>query len=59
MSLTAMTQTSVAKEHQQGVFSAQTDTVERITGHPPQSLRTFVRAHREAFGAQPRVQAHA
>ncbi len=50
---------SVAKEHQQGVFSVQTDTAEKLSGQPPQSLRAFVRAHREAFSARPRMQAHA
>jgi uncharacterized protein YbjT (DUF2867 family) len=50
--------TSVAKEHQQGVFNVQTETVERLSGQPPQSLRAFVRAHRAAFGSRPRVQTH-
>lgn len=51
--------TSVANEHQQGVFSVRMDTVEKLSGQPSQSLRAFVRAHREAFTARPRVQAHA
>ncbi len=40
---------AVADDHKSGVFSAQTDVVERIGGQPPQSLEEFVREHRESF----------
>lgn len=40
---------AVADDHKQGVFSAQTDVVERIGGQAPQSLEAFVREHRESF----------
>jgi NAD(P)H dehydrogenase (quinone) len=33
----------VAIDHQEGVFDQQTDTVETLTGSPPQSLRDFVK----------------
>ncbi len=39
----------VAQDHKDGVFDVRTDTVERVTGAPAQSLASFVRAHREAF----------
>ena len=39
----------VAPDHQNGVFSAQTDVVERIGDQAPQSLADFVRANRAAF----------
>jgi len=42
---------AVAQDHQNGIFSAQTDAVERISGQPPQSLAQFVRSHRAAFSA--------
>ncbi|MFQ5883440.1 MAG: NmrA family NAD(P)-binding protein [Candidatus Methylomirabilales bacterium] len=41
----------VAQDHQDGVFSAKTDIVERIGGRPPQSLQDFIRANAKAFGA--------
>ncbi len=41
----------VAQDHQDGVFSAKTDIVERIGGRPPQSLEDFIRANAKAFGA--------
>ncbi len=41
----------VAQDHQDGVFSAKTDIVERIGGRPPQSLEDFIRANLKAFGA--------
>ena len=40
---------AVAKDHQDGVFNAQTDTVEKITGQSPQSLEAFIRAHAAEF----------
>lgn len=40
---------AVAIDHQNGVFSAQTDVVERIGGQPPQSLRDFLRENRKLF----------
>lgn len=39
----------VAQDHQNGIFSAQTDVVERIGGKAPQTLAEFVRANRAAF----------
>jgi len=39
----------VAQDHKDGVFDVQSDTVERVTGRPAQSLAAFVREHREAF----------
>ena len=36
---------AVAQDHQDGVFSAETDVVEKIGGGPPQSLAEFIRAH--------------
>ena len=44
---------AVAQDHQDGVFSAQTDVVERIGGHAPQSLEDFVRAHKAEFSGHP------
>jgi uncharacterized protein YbjT (DUF2867 family) len=41
----------VAQDHQDGVFSAKTDIVERIGGRPSQSLEDFIRANAKAFGA--------
>ena len=40
---------AVADDHKNGVFSAQTDVVERIGGQASQSLEEFVREHRESF----------
>ncbi len=40
---------AVAQDHQDGVFSAETDVVERIGGQPPQSVEAFVRAHADMF----------
>ncbi|MFT7624522.1 MAG: NAD(P)H dehydrogenase (quinone) [Myxococcota bacterium] len=40
---------AVAVDHQNGVFSAQTDVVERIGGRPPQSLGEFVHQNRAQF----------
>lgn len=42
----------VAQDHQDGIFSAQTDVVERIGGQAPQSLAEFVRTNRTAFTGQ-------
>ena len=39
----------VARDHQRGVFNAQTDVVERITGSAPVELEDFVREARELF----------
>ena len=40
---------AVAQDHQDGVFSAETDVVETIAGQAPQSVEEFVLAHAEAF----------
>ena len=40
---------AVAVDHQNGIFSAETDVVSRIGGQPPQSLAEFVRANRDKF----------
>ncbi len=40
---------AVAQDHQDGIFSAETDVVERIGGQAPQSLPEFVRANRARF----------
>jgi NAD(P)H dehydrogenase (quinone) len=40
---------AVAQDHQDGVFSAQTDVVHRIGGQAPQSLEAFIRANRDRF----------
>ena len=40
---------AVAEDHQDGVFSAESDVVERIGGQPPTSVEAFVRAHAEMF----------
>ncbi len=40
---------AVADDHKNGVFSAQTDIVERIGGQPAQSVEDFVRSHRDMF----------
>ena len=42
---------AVAQDHKDGVFSAQTDVVERIGGQPPQSLEHFIRGHLQEFSA--------
>lgn len=41
---------AVAEDHKNGIFSAETDVVERIGGQPPQSLAAFIREHRAQFG---------
>ncbi len=43
---------AVAQDHKDGVFSAQTDVVERIGGQP-QSLEHFIRGHLQEFSADP------
>ncbi len=40
---------AVAVDHQNGIFSGETDVVERIGGQPPQSLPEFVRENIDAF----------
>ncbi len=40
---------AVAQDHKDGVFSAETDVVERIGGRPPLSFGQFVRAHIAEF----------
>jgi len=42
---------AVASDHQQGVFSGETDVVERIGGQPPETLEAVVHRHRTTFGA--------
>jgi len=41
---------AVAEDHKNGIFSAETDVVERIGGQPPQSLAAFIRENRALFG---------
>jgi uncharacterized protein YbjT (DUF2867 family) len=41
---------AVAQDHKNGIFSAETDVVERIGGQPPQSLAAFIRENRARFG---------
>ncbi len=41
---------AVAVDHQNGIFKAETDVVERIGGTKPQSLPEFIQANREHFG---------
>ena len=40
---------AVAQDHQDGVFSDETDVVEKIGGRPPQSLAEFIRSHVAEF----------
>jgi len=40
---------AVAQDHQDGIFSAETDTVEKIGGQLPQSLDDFVMQHLQIF----------
>ena len=44
---------AVAQDHQDGVFSAETDVVRDIGGQAPQSVEEFVRENQELFGVQP------
>jgi uncharacterized protein YbjT (DUF2867 family) len=46
---------AVAVDHQNGIFSAETDLVERIGGQPPQSLPEFIRQNIDAFGVASHV----
>ncbi len=46
---------AVDQDHQDGVFSAETDVVEKIGGRPPQSLEQFVRAHIIEFSGSPEL----
>ncbi len=41
---------AVALDHQNGIFSGETDVVERIGGRAPQSLPDFIRENIDAFG---------
>ncbi len=41
---------AVAVDHQNGIFSGETDAVERIGGQAPQSLPEFIRENIDAFG---------
>lgn len=43
---------AVAVDHQNGIFSAETDAVAVIGGRPPESLQDFIRRHIEIFGGQ-------
>jgi hypothetical protein len=43
--------TSVYSGYQDGEFAGHDDTVERITGRMPMSVREYVVANRERFGA--------
>ena len=43
---------AVADDHKNGVFSAQTDVVERIGGQAPQSLEDFIRNNLTEFGVE-------
>ena len=49
---------AVADDHKNGVFSAQTDVVERIGGQPPQSLEGFIRSNLAEFGVEEGVVSH-
>ena len=40
---------AVAQDHQDGIFSAETDVVEKIGGQSPQSLEDFVKSHQTMF----------
>ena len=42
--------TAVAVDHQNGIFSAETDVVETIGGQPPESLTDFIRRNMDVFG---------
>ena len=43
---------AVAVDHQNGIFSAETDVVEVIGGQPPESLESFIHRHIDIFGNQ-------
>jgi uncharacterized protein YbjT (DUF2867 family) len=44
---------AVAIDHQDGIFSAETDVVETIGGQKPLSVENFARQNREQFGLAP------
>jgi NAD(P)H dehydrogenase (quinone) len=46
---------AVADDHKNGVFSAQTDVVERIGGQPPQSLEDFIRDNLAQFSVEEEI----
>ena len=46
---------AVAVDHQNGIFSAETDVVQSIGGQPPESLASFIRRNIEVFGGQPAI----
>jgi len=46
---------AVADDHKNGVFSAQTDVVQRIGGQPPQSLEDFIRNNQAEFDVKEEV----
>lgn len=48
---------AIAQDHRDGVFSGETDVVERIGGQAPETLAQFVRGNRGLFGAE--VASHA
>ena len=41
--------TNVALDHQNGIFSAENDIVERIGGQPPQSLESFIQTNIDKY----------
>ena len=41
-----------AVDHQNGIFRAETDVVDRIGGQPPQTLDAFIREHRRLFSTE-------
>ena len=40
---------TMAKLHREDRYNRSTDQVQQLTGHPPQSVEDFVRAHRDLF----------
>src|ERR1700761_5856637 len=40
---------TMAKLHREGRYNRSTGQVQQLTGHPPQSVEDFVRAHRDLF----------
>ena len=43
---------AVAQDHQDGIFSAETNVVKTIGGQEPQSVEDFVRQNRAHFGVE-------
>jgi uncharacterized protein YbjT (DUF2867 family) len=41
--------TTMARLHREDRYNRSTDTVQALTGHPPQSVEDFVRTHRELY----------